>query len=84
MHQIPAGQLFNLNTIAVMQQSLDLSAVSLLGRDEGTCKVSAQCSAELITSVSSLAVLSCRAFAHAKFWALHRFRCSWQVSAVHL
>ena len=24
---------------AVMQQSLDFSAISLLGRDEGTCKI---------------------------------------------
>ena len=38
---VPAVQLSNLYFTAVMRQSLDLSAVSLLGRDEGICKISA-------------------------------------------
>ena len=36
--------------------SLNLSVVSLLGRDEGTCKASAQCSMELLIPVTGLAI----------------------------
>jgi len=32
-------QLFILYSTAIIRQSLDLSAISLLGRDEGTCKI---------------------------------------------
>jgi len=39
-----------------MQKLLDLSAVFLLGREEGTCKISVQNSMELITLVAGLAV----------------------------
>ena len=38
-----------------MRQLLDLSAVSLQGRDGGICKVSAQCFVDRLTSVTGLA-----------------------------
>ena len=53
---VPAVQLFNFYSIAAMRQSLDLSVISLLGRNEGTCKIFAQYSAELTKSVADLTV----------------------------
>jgi len=49
-------QLFNHYPTAVMWQLLDLSAVSLMGREKGTCKISVQNSVELMILVAGLAV----------------------------